>query len=147
MYNIFNNIISNTVSIDSHIRSIVREETIDIVSKVNTALETHSRIKVDNLGDFSGTYTNIGRVSIQNSRFIPSQKSIYVLSKGGDVFYTITFIDPIGWSFVEFSTNPEPLLSLTLDLTEFIESTSFITSETKYFGTSNYPKNLNIAYI
>jgi hypothetical protein len=52
-----------------------------------------------------------------------------------------------GWYFVEFNTDINLIINLPIDLDAYIENEIFITNETKYFGSSAYPKNINITYI
>jgi hypothetical protein len=147
MYNIFNNVISNTTAIDSNIRSIVQEETLTIMNKVNTALNIKSSLKIENLNEFNGVYIEIGKYKIVNNKFQSGDQNLYVLKKDDFLYYSICFVDGIGWNFINFNTDPSYFLNIPIDLSDFIMIINFITNETRYFGASSYPKNLNISYI
>ena len=146
-YNIFSNVISNTTAIDSNIRSIVQEETLNIMNKVNTALNINSSLKIENLNEFDGIYTEIGKYKVINNKFQSGEQNLYVLKKNDLLYYSICFINELGWNFIEFNTDPSYFFNIPIDLSDFIMSINFITNETRYFGAASYPKNLNISYI
>lgn len=146
-YNIFSNVISNTTAVDSNIRSIVQEETLILMNKLNSALNIGSSLKIENLNEFDGIYTDVGKYKIINNKFQLGDQNLYVLKKDDLLYYSICFVEGIGWNFIEFNTDPSYFLNIPIDLSDFIMSINFITNETRYFGVASYPKNLNISYI
>lgn len=140
-YNIFNNIISNTSTIDANVRSIAREEIVQLEEKFNSVFKNECYIEVK-INGIEGKYIESSyKKSMDNNYFVNGNFNIYILNN------KVIIYKNNGWYFLQFSTNPKLIINLPIDLSVYIENEIFITNETKYFGSSSYPKNINILYI
>lgn len=144
-YNIFSNIISN-VSENNNVRAVVREVIETIQNTIDTTLSKFPMLIVENYGGYDGMYRQLlSKKSLNNNTFSGSSYYCYVLYTN-DVFYLIIFVVASGWCFVEFNINPELIIDLPIDISTYINSMFLISSETRYFGSSSFPKTLNISY-
>lgn len=139
-YNLFNNVISNAVSNNNNILTMIRNEILPLQQQMNFAFNNICYIEVK-LENIEGKYIQSNfKKTIINNRFVDSDFNMYILNDKVILYKN-------GWFYIEFNTNIELILNLNIDLDVYIENEIFITNETKFFGSSSYPKNINITYI
>ena len=140
-YNLFNNVVSNAWSNDNNIVSIVKQELIPLQQKFDYVFNNVCYIDV-NINGIEGKYiqSNHKKAIIKNY-FVDGNFNIYILNN------KIILFKDNAWFLVVFNTSVELIVNLNIDLDVYIENEIFISNETKYFGSSSYPKNINITYI
>ena len=140
-YNIFTNVISSTSSIDSNIRNMINESILPIQEKLNYIFSNDCFIDVQ-ISGIEGKYIQSNhKKSIINNHFVDSTFNTYILNN------KIIIKKSDGWYFIDFNTSVELIINLNINLDAYIENEIFITSETKYFSNSSYPRNISISYI
>lgn len=140
-YNIFTNVISSTSTIDNNIKSMINESLIPIQQKLNYIFSNDCYIDVQ-ISGIEGRYIQSNyKKSIINNHFVDSTFNTYILNN------KIIIKKSDGWYFIEFNTDINLIINLLTNLDAYIEHEIFITSETKYFSNSSYPRNISISYI
>ena len=140
-YNIFTNVISSTSTIDSNIKNMINESILPIQEKLNYIFSNDCYIDVQ-ISGIEGKYIlSNHKKSIINNHFVDSTFNTYILNN------KIIIKKSDAWFYILFNTDINLIINLPIDLDVYIENEIFITIETKYFGSSSYPKNINITYI
>lgn len=146
-YNIFSNIISNVSNDENNVRAVVQDEITEVQNTIETTITKYAEVIVQNLSEYNGEYRQLlSKRSLDNNVFSPSSYNCYKLVKSTDLYYLIIFVVGSGWTFVHFNIDPELMLDLTIDLTDYIDTSELITNQTKFFGSSTFPKTVNISY-